>query len=1018
MNESQKSRQIRVFISSTFRDFAEERDLLVKKIFPELRRRCRERKVELVDVDLRWGITEAEAQQGKVLPICLAEIDRARPYFMGLIGERYGWVPDADFFDVSLLMEQPWLEEHRGGKSVTELEILHGVLNNPAMEGRAFFYFRDPAYSHAKGGPYLSEDSESLLKLAALKDRIRHSGFPVMESYPTPEALADRVLADLWKLIDDAYPAAETPDPLAIERGRHEAYGTARLRLYLGGDAYFAALDAAMVADPFTPVLITGASGGGKSALLANWTAAHTASHPETLPHLHHLGASSDAADPVKLVTRIMQEIARATGEELTLESDPQKIFDLLPEWLARASAFAERQGREWLIVLDGLDKLSSLRDLRWWPAMLPPGVKLIVSCLDGEMLDALRKRMAWTELSVQPLSPAEQRSFITGFLGRYRKSLTPPLVERVQAHPLSGNPLFLITLLDELRVFGVHEELEIRLTHYLQSEAVDDLFERVLERVEGDTSPEAVRTTMEAIWASRAGLAQDELLAITGLVPATWAPIHNALDEAILESGGRLTFGHDYFRKAVEDRYLPSPELQKAAHLRLAEWFDQQEVSPRVAEELPWQWHQASEEEKLKESLTSRKIFTLLLARSQFELLSFWLSIGEQDNLSLIYSVAFDSMENVAEDIGANLAIQTANFLLFAGFTDETVKMFYQKGLCVDVTPGTADHKQSLLNKLNYAEFLRIRSEYKESEALLRDLCSVAELYFGKEDSDWRAINTALATVLWNECRLEESEAILQQFVKDNATSVNLSNQEIQSAIQLALVWNSQGKYSSAIGILKRVVADAGKLLGENSTITQDAKFFMAKSLYLFGSEDEAFAVFEDVLHWQDDFLGVKHPNRECVRFWMAKIMASKGDYAGAEQILREDLEVAIRRDGIHHPETRAGQSELAAVLIQKGLFEEAEVLLRECVVIGASDLECGCVIRHADVMMDRLLLAKACYGSGKIEESERLALLTTDYFFELGGKEHFSWKEASELLRKIQNSEDKVTHDVKRIE
>ena len=89
------SRTVRIFISSTFRDFSDERDLLVRKVFPELRRRCRERQVELVDVDLRWGITEEEAHQGKVLPICLAEIDRARPFFMGLLGERFGWVPAA-----------------------------------------------------------------------------------------------------------------------------------------------------------------------------------------------------------------------------------------------------------------------------------------------------------------------------------------------------------------------------------------------------------------------------------------------------------------------------------------------------------------------------------------------------------------------------------------------------------------------------------------------------------------------------------------------------------------------------------------------------------------------------------------------------------------------------------------------------------------------------------------------------------------------------------------------------------
>jgi len=40
---------------------------------------------------------------------------------------------------------EPWLREHLK-HSVTELEILHGVLNNPDMTEHAFFYFRDPAY--------------------------------------------------------------------------------------------------------------------------------------------------------------------------------------------------------------------------------------------------------------------------------------------------------------------------------------------------------------------------------------------------------------------------------------------------------------------------------------------------------------------------------------------------------------------------------------------------------------------------------------------------------------------------------------------------------------------------------------------------------------------------------------------------------------------------------------------------------------------------------------------------------
>jgi hypothetical protein len=40
---SAEDRVVRVFISSTFRDMFRERDILVKRIFPQLRKLCEER---------------------------------------------------------------------------------------------------------------------------------------------------------------------------------------------------------------------------------------------------------------------------------------------------------------------------------------------------------------------------------------------------------------------------------------------------------------------------------------------------------------------------------------------------------------------------------------------------------------------------------------------------------------------------------------------------------------------------------------------------------------------------------------------------------------------------------------------------------------------------------------------------------------------------------------------------------------------------------------------------------------
>lgn len=51
-----KWERVSIFISSTFNDMHAERDYLVKDVFPELREWCEERKIHLMDVDLRWGV--------------------------------------------------------------------------------------------------------------------------------------------------------------------------------------------------------------------------------------------------------------------------------------------------------------------------------------------------------------------------------------------------------------------------------------------------------------------------------------------------------------------------------------------------------------------------------------------------------------------------------------------------------------------------------------------------------------------------------------------------------------------------------------------------------------------------------------------------------------------------------------------------------------------------------------------------------------------------------------------------
>jgi hypothetical protein len=112
--------EIRVFVSSTFHDMQEEREELIKQIFPQLRQLCESRGVTWGEVDLRWGVPDEAKAEGKVLPLCLQKIEHCRPYFIGLLGERYGWVPEE--ISPELLETQAWPAQHCG-KSVSRRAV-------------------------------------------------------------------------------------------------------------------------------------------------------------------------------------------------------------------------------------------------------------------------------------------------------------------------------------------------------------------------------------------------------------------------------------------------------------------------------------------------------------------------------------------------------------------------------------------------------------------------------------------------------------------------------------------------------------------------------------------------------------------------------------------------------------------------------------------------------------------------------------------------------------------------------
>ena len=637
-----RQREIRVFISSTFRDMQEEREELVKQIFPQLRRLCESRGVTWGEVDLRWGVPDEAKAEGKVLPLCLAEIEHCRPYFVGLPGERYGWVPEE--IPKELVEAQPWLQEHRK-QSVTALEILHGVLRNPKMAEHAFFYFRDPRYAAAHAG-FTEEDSAGRERLAALKGAIRKSGFPVAENFATPKQLGEWVLRDLTAVIETLYPERSIPDALDRAAADHEAYAASRRRVYIGREEYIDLLNAHAAGDG-PPLVVLGEPGSGKTALLANWARGYRTTHGGSLVIQHFIGATSASTDWMAMLRRILGEFNRQLDLHIEVPEQPRALL----ERFANALSMAAVRGRVFL-VLDGLDQLEDrdrAPDLAWLPPEIPSNIRLILSTLPGRSLDDLKRR-GWPTMTVQQLDRNERQTLIVEYLDQYRKKLSRPRVERIAAAPQTASPLYLRALLEEIRLWGDHERLEECIDRYLEAGTADQLFEMILKRHEKDYEDAEhrglVRNAMSLLWAARRGLSEAEILRMLGsngapLPRIYWSPLYLAAEAALVNRSGFLGFFHDNLRRAVENRYLPREEDRRNIREKLASFFVQQATMSRKADEVPWLWWRNRNWERLARELTDMSMLEELLSREATQVFAYWKDIEQNSEFRVILAYA-----------------------------------------------------------------------------------------------------------------------------------------------------------------------------------------------------------------------------------------------------------------------------------------------------------------------------------------------------------------------------------------
>jgi nephrocystin-3 len=600
--------RLRIFVCSTFHDMQEEREELVKKVYPQIRQLGLDRGVWVTLIDLRWGITAEQAEAGRVIPICLHEVERCRPYFVCVLGERYGWVPERIAPEV--LAQYPWLAA-RPGMSLMEMEVRHGVLNEPSS-ATALCYFREPPPAPGKRDP----------RMTALKDELRAAGTRIAE-YATAKELSARLRADLEALIDEEFPGA----PLARKKDLitwqeflgqpdkpqgtpqrtleqvlllEKTFARGLLPVFTPRPIAERRLDE-FAAGPGKTLAIVGEEGGGKSTLLAHWFEAYRSSHADATAILRHVGRPLSA----------LKHLLRHAAWELNERYGVGRKIDLVgPGAPALLEVLREVTGRAPTVI--GIDALDQIKDgepaeLDELVVGLPPNAKVIFSTRPGSWAEGLRT-LDVPVLELAGMTPREQRDMAVQYLGLYGKSLDESELARLLSRPETANPLRLRTVLEELRIFGRFELLGTAIERYAGAATDEDLYTAVLDRLEQDfqgRQREAFAWLLRYLLCARQESVREEALPeLLELPELEWAELSHALSGLLVPRQYSLAFRDEALRRTAEQRYLSEAGLRRQAHMRLARYFSTRGRS-RHDNEVAWHLFHAEEREALRALLT-----------------------------------------------------------------------------------------------------------------------------------------------------------------------------------------------------------------------------------------------------------------------------------------------------------------------------------------------------------------------------------------------------------------------------
>ena len=958
------NRHIRVFISSTFNDMQGERTYLMKRVFPQLRNMAEKKDVTITEVDLRWGIQEEEVKNGRVVEICFREIEKSIPFFIGIVGNRYGWVPKKNELNDQVIEKYHNVESYLERRfSVTEMEIQFGVLQREEKM-HAYFYIKENCDNES------SSETENLEMLERLKHEIKNSGYPY-EVYSSPRDLAEYVKGAFEILLETLFPEGKISE-LEKERIGQRSFLNQMCQNYVPDENNFKILDEWMNDWERHNMVITGESGLGKSALIANWIQRKIADKNRKYEIIYHFTGNGGSESSYEFIRKVLKdEIIDIYNFEQPEDSQESTLANLFVK-------IAKEQSRPLLIVLDAINQIYDIDNaklLNWLP-IPPKNVKILFSTLEEDRTMDVFKNRSYPLFVLKPLDIEKKHELVVRYLKDFGKTLTSDQVSQIITSPICENTLVLRTLLDELINYGIYEKIGNRIAYYSSQPSIDEFYQAILNSYEDEFSEDFVRHLLSLLVLSKNGLTENEILEISKTKPLYWSQFSCSFARNLTTKAGFVCFSHTFVKQAIVARYTQSEQRVGNYRDEIVSYFRKAPDNHRKWEELAFQYYSKNDQNALFQLLTQADVFLALYDKGKYELASYWSlliengyemnaclqTIGTNTKETDLYKTLIVFARDVLGeyDIASRFCESFSQYLQ-AGKTDySTIVGFYNHyGLLLKKT----GNFQAAINQFNKAlkimEELGDQSKKKDRLDISRLYNNIGQVYVSLTEYE-QAIDflgksleirikelskehTSIATSYNNIGRvyrcigkydkaLEYYNKALKIFIK----KLGYSDPRIATLYNnLGAVYGLKGEYRKSLENSEKALKIHRQLLGDHHPDTATTLTTIGEILYKLNEYEKSKEHFLQALIIREESLGQKHLATANSYYDLGYVYMSMGEMNNALSFFKKNLQIIKEIWGSNHLSSAPAYRSLGEIYYRKSEYEIALKYFRKALGI-----------------------------------------------------------------------------------